>query len=212
MDIFETIAQERRALADLVDTLSDEQLRTPSLMPTWTVRDVVGHLVLGLRLPMLRLLVTLLVTRSMDQTTDRLTWHLGKLPVRELTDLLRRKAGSRALPPGFGPEAPLAELLVHGLDLRRPLAIQWEILEANARTVLDFLVGPDSKGFARPSWRAGVCFEVTGFQWSHGKGPSLRGPADAVMLAISGRIGALDSLRGDGVDILRERFSVKSVG
>ena len=82
MDIFETIAQERRALADLVDTLSDEQLRTPSLMPTWTVRDVVGHLVLGLRLPMLRLLVTLLVTRSMDQTTDRLTWHLGKLPLQ----------------------------------------------------------------------------------------------------------------------------------
>jgi uncharacterized protein (TIGR03083 family) len=210
MDIFETIAEERRALADLLDTLTEEQLRTPSLMPTWTVRDVAGHLVLGLKLPMARLIATLILTRSMDKTTDILTWHLAKLPVPKLSELLRKKAASRATPPGFGAEAPLTELIVHGLDLRRPLGIQWKIPEETARTVLDFLVGPSSNAFARRRWREGIRFVVTDFEWSHGDGARVIGHADAVMLAICGRIGALDSLEGAGVAILRERFSAKS--
>ena len=44
MDLFDRVAEERRALAELVAGLTDEQLATASLVPTWTVRDVVGHL------------------------------------------------------------------------------------------------------------------------------------------------------------------------
>ncbi|MBW6435815.1 maleylpyruvate isomerase N-terminal domain-containing protein [Actinoplanes hulinensis] len=39
------IADERRSLADLTDTLTPGQLRAPSLCSAWTVKEVVGHLV-----------------------------------------------------------------------------------------------------------------------------------------------------------------------
>jgi hypothetical protein len=39
-DPFALIATERRALADLVDGLDEQQLATPSLCGAWTVQDV----------------------------------------------------------------------------------------------------------------------------------------------------------------------------
>lgn len=207
MELLPIIAQERRAVADLLDTLSEEQLRTPSLVPTWRVKDVAAHLVLGLDLPFLRMLLTLLVTRSMDKTTDKLTFELGRRPIRELTDLLRNKAESRMAPPGYGLEVPLTEILVHELDLRRPLGDAWAPNADVARVVLDFLVKPSAAGFARPGWRKDLRFEVTDFNWSHGAGPCLRGRSDAVLLAITGRMAGLDNLQGDGVGILRDRFT-----
>ena len=45
MDIWATIAAERRATADLLEPLTAEQWATPSLCGAWTVKDVAVHLV-----------------------------------------------------------------------------------------------------------------------------------------------------------------------
>ena len=45
MDHFVDIADERRGFADLIDTLSPEELATPSLCRGWTVHDIAAHLV-----------------------------------------------------------------------------------------------------------------------------------------------------------------------
>lgn len=45
MGTWETIADERRALADQLDGLTPEQWATPSLCSAWTVHDVAAHLV-----------------------------------------------------------------------------------------------------------------------------------------------------------------------
>ena len=207
MSLFETFADERRGLADLADTLTEEQLRTPSLMPTWTVRDVVAHLTLGLEVSTLRFAVTLLLARgSFEVAADRLTWWMARRPVRELADILRRKAEHRFTPPGMGPEAPLTETLVHGLDLRRPLGIRRTLQEERTRICLDFLARTDAPGFVRPQWREGLRFEATDFHWSYGEGPVLRGPPDSLMLALTGRTLAMSELEGNGVNVLRERF------
>src|SRR3990172_5614575 len=164
MSLFETFADERRGLADLADTLTEEQLRTPSLMPTWTVRDVVAHLTLGLEVSTLRFAVTLLLARgSFEVAADRLTWWMARRPVRELADILRRKAEHRFTPPGMGPEAPLTETLVHGLDLRRPLGIRRTLQEERTRICLNFLARTDAPGFVRPQWREGLRFGATDF-------------------------------------------------
>lgn len=44
MPILDAISSERTKLADLLDTLTLEQLRTPSLCGDWTVHQVAGHL------------------------------------------------------------------------------------------------------------------------------------------------------------------------
>ena len=45
MDIWEVLADERRATADLLAGLTEEQWAAPSLCPAWTVKDVAVHLV-----------------------------------------------------------------------------------------------------------------------------------------------------------------------
>jgi hypothetical protein len=44
VEILEVIADERRRLADLADSLTEEQLATRSLCDAWTAKEVVGHL------------------------------------------------------------------------------------------------------------------------------------------------------------------------
>ncbi|WP_369077473.1 maleylpyruvate isomerase N-terminal domain-containing protein [Actinoplanes nipponensis] len=62
MDILPAIADERRRVADLVESLHPEQLDTPSLCGEWTVREVAGHLLAAISKPVTPLLP--LVARS----------------------------------------------------------------------------------------------------------------------------------------------------
>jgi len=42
--VWQVIDAQRRSLADLLDDLSDDEWRRPSLCTGWTVRDVAAHL------------------------------------------------------------------------------------------------------------------------------------------------------------------------
>jgi uncharacterized protein (TIGR03083 family) len=212
MDVFEMIADERRQLADLVDTLSEDQLRTPSLIPTWTVRDVAAHLTLGLEASLWRFALAFLTTGSIEKAIDKATWNFARRPVKELTTSLRRNAASRFAPPGMKPESSLTEVLVHGLDLRRPLGIRREMPRERSRLALQLLATCRPGGFVKKAWREGLRFEATDDAWAHGEGPALRGASDSLMLAITGRLPALDELAGDGVAILRERLRPAATG
>lgn len=205
--VFEMIADERRTFADLAEGLTEAQLQQPSLVPTWAVRDVVAHVVVGLEVSLPRMAIAFLLARgNFDRAIDSVTWKLAKRPVRELAGILRAKATDRFTPPGAGPEAPLTDLIIHGLDLRRPLGIARDIPERRARVVLETLVRVPPGPLVREGWREGLRFEATNFEWAHGEGPVLRGHSDALMLAITGRVPALDDLQGDGAAELRRRF------
>ncbi|HEY3448540.1 MAG TPA: maleylpyruvate isomerase family mycothiol-dependent enzyme [Myxococcales bacterium] len=206
MNVFDRVAEERRALADLIAGLSEEQLRTPSLVPTWTVRDVAAHLVLGLDGSIGSFLWAALTTGSLDKGTDKLTWERAKRPVPDLVAVLRGQAASRVRPPGAGPEVVLTEVVVHGLDLRRPLGIVRALDEEVLRAVLGVLFDSPARQFLKKPWREGLRFEATDLAWSHGEGPVLKGPVQSLILAVTGRVVALADLQGDGVAVLRQRF------
>jgi hypothetical protein len=53
---------------------------------------------------------------------------------------------------------------------------------------------------------AGLTLRATDTDWSAGEGPEVRGPAIAILLAISGRAAGLDDLAGEGVETLRPRM------
>lgn len=44
-------------------------------------------------------------------------------------------------------------------------------------------------------------------EWSHGEGPEVRGPGEAILLALTGRAVVLDELEGEGVVVLKERMA-----
>ena len=67
------IERERLAVADLLDTLTPEQLATPSYCGEWTVHEVGAHLLMPLRTSTLALLGAVVRTGSPDKANDRIT-------------------------------------------------------------------------------------------------------------------------------------------
>ena len=207
MEIFASIADERRTMADLLSSLTDEQLQTPSLCPPWTVHEVGAHVVVPLQATRWDFLAAFAACRgNFDRTIERMTARWAVLRIGELVNILRSKADHRFAPPGAGPVAPLTDLIVHGLDVRRPLGIPRRIPEDRTRAALDFLVGKRALGFVKSSWLPGLRLEATALDWAHGSGALVRGQSDLLLLALTGRRAVLDDLDGDGVAILRQRF------
>ena len=207
VDTFAEIADERRGLADLLSGLTAEQQATQSLCSEWRVHDVVAHLVVPLEVGIPRFAVAMLGSRgNFDRANVRLAGRQARRPFGELLEVLRRKAGSRFTPPGAGPEAPLTDVLVHGLDIRWPLGLARVVPEHRLRTSLDHVSDPASRGVVPKGALDGLRFEADDVDWTHGSGPVVRGPAEALLLALTGRPTALDRLTGDGAPTLRARL------
>lgn len=205
-EAFGMIAEERRALADLLDTLTPEQWATPSLCAGWTVREVAAHLVVPFEVSVPSLMLRLVRSLgSYDRAMDGATREVAARPTTELAARLRANADHRFTPPMSGPEAPLTDVVVHGQDIRRPLGIAHGIEPEHLRVALDRMAG-GALGFVPRSRVAGLRFEATDLDWSAGDGALVRGPAEAILLAITGRPVALADLEGDGADRLADRI------
>lgn len=200
------VAAERVALADTLDTLTDEDWATPSLCRGWTVRDVVAHLTLPLTRGLPQLMFDVARYRfDFDRfTLETATSTRSTGP--ELAGVLRARRDHRFAPPGLGPVAPLTDVVVHGQDIRRPLGRPYELAADRARPILDFLVSPPAMiGFVRRDRIRGLSWAATDVDWRRGTGPAVEGPAEAVILALLGRRAAYADLAGPGVEILTAR-------
>ena len=207
MDVYSEIASARRELADFLDTLDDEEWQTESLCSKWTVRDVAGHLSMPLSTPVPKLMMTVVANGlNFDKANDKLSRErAAKLAPQELSAALRDNAEHRFKPPFLGPEAPLTDLTVHTSDIRRPLGKTVPVPKERAAAVLDFL-SRAPQGFVNKRRLAGLRFEATDIEWSHGDGQLVRGSAEALIMAITGRAVALADLEGEGVATLRSRI------
>jgi uncharacterized protein (TIGR03083 family) len=208
MDVMGMIAAERRRIADLAESLSPEQLEVPSLCGSWTVKQVLGHLVAAVAAPRRLLLPTLLRTRfNIHKANAELARLVARRPVGDLAAALRANAGNPFRPPIVGHPGQLTDLQVHGQDIRRPLGLPHGLDPDRLRVSLDFLVGGRAVGFVPKGRPAGLRFEATDQDWSWGSGPVVRGTGEALALALTGRGIVLAELDGDGVPQLRSRLA-----
>jgi uncharacterized protein (TIGR03083 family) len=208
VDILPAIADERRSVADLVESLSPEQCETPSLCGDWTVKQVAGHLLAAVSKPVTPLLP--LIVRSgfnIHKANSRIAVLMADRSPAELAQGLRDNADNPFRPPIVGYPGQLTDLQVHGQDMRRPLGLPHGLRLERLRASLDFLVGGRAVGFTPKRRVAGLRFEAADLDWSTGTGPLVTGPAEALMLAMTGRGVALAELDGPGVPILRNRLS-----
>ena len=208
VDTFAEIADERRSLAALLSGLTGEQQATQSLCSEWSVHDVAAHLIVPLEVSIPKFALAMLVCRgNFDRANVRLTREQARRSFGEIIEVLRRKADSRFTPPGGGPEAPLTDLLVHGLDIRWPLGLARDIPEERLRKSLTYLTAAPAGGVVPKGTLDGLRLEASDIGWAHGSGPTVRGNAEALLLAITGRTAALRHLSGDGVSTLRSRLA-----
>ena len=207
MDVFEEIADERRALAADLTSLTLQQQTTQSLCRAWSVHDVAAHLIMPLEVSTPRVVLAVLAAGgNFDRANERVTRRLARRSFAEIVEVLHRKAGSRFTPPGSGPEAPLLDVLVHGLDIRWPLRLQRDVPEPRLRKALTF-VSTAPSGLVPRGALSGLRLEGTDIDFAHGEGPVVRGTAQALLLASTGRIAGLGALVGEGVPILRTRLA-----
>ncbi|MGH3415305.1 MAG: maleylpyruvate isomerase family mycothiol-dependent enzyme [Actinocrinis sp.] len=213
MDVFDMLADERQALADRLDQLTTAQLAAPSLCHRWRVHDVAAHVVMVLQVAPGEFLRTLMSSRgNFDRANDKLTARWAGQPPAELATRLRRLARSRFTPPGQGPEAPLADLLVHDLDIRRPLGITRATEPDRLHAALKFLVAfkqlPGAPGPTLVSRGCldGLRLEADDIDFTWGRGAPVRGSAEDLLLAITGRGEGARHLGGGGAATLARRI------
>lgn len=201
------VAGERRRIADLVETLSPAQLDTPSLCGAWTVRQVAGHLLAAVDAPSGLTFVSILRGGfRIHRANAILATELARRPVAELAEGLRRNAENPFRPPLVGYPGQLTDLQVHGQDMRRPLGLPHSLALDHLRTSLDFLTGGRAVGFTSRRRLAGLRFETTDLDWAYGEGALVSGPAEALMMAMTGRAPVLGEIDGPGVRILAARL------
>ncbi|HEY3139549.1 MAG TPA: maleylpyruvate isomerase family mycothiol-dependent enzyme [Acidimicrobiales bacterium] len=206
-EVWPRVRAERIALAGQLDGLAPEQWNEPSWCRGWRVRDVAGHLVYLAECTYSRGVAH--VWRyghgvSVNRTVDVTARRLGQREPSELPGRLRAAADGRYRAPGAPPVAALAEVVVHGEDIRRPLGLPAAQLEPGELVTLLAFYRRISRWFLRGSIR-GLRLEATDAKWSEGTGAEVRGPALALLLAMAGRAGACEELAGDGVGQLRSR-------
>ena len=207
VDVHARTAANRRLLADFFDGLDDAQLRTQSLCPAWTVRDVLGHLVASMTGSLGGLLVDVVrAGGSVNRANASMARRTAQRPVAELTAVLREQADEHGAAPGVGPKGQLADGCLHLRDCARPLGLTDDASLDDWRTLLDWLPGGVA-GLVPRRRMDGLALRATDQDWSWGAGAELAGPSEALAMAVGGRSVALDDLAGEGVETLRARLS-----
>jgi len=196
---------ERAELAAFLATLTPEQWDAPTLCAGWTVRDVVAHVVGYDPLGVSGFVGALARARfDADRANQRVIDGLRDRDPAELVDLVRRHETPQGLTALFGSRIALTDGAIHHQDIRRALGMPREIPAERLRAVLDFaMVAPPIGAFVRTR---GLRLVATDLDWSSGRGPEVRGPGEAVLMAAAGRGHALDELDGPGVATLAQRL------
>jgi len=205
VDVVALAEAERSDLAALLATLEPGDWDAPTLCAGWRVRDVVAHVVSYDGLDLAGLGRRFVQGRfSVDRTNALgVAAHDGRTPA-ELVALLHEHRSPRGLTAGFGGRIALVDGLIHTQDIRRPLGLPREVPPERLRVALPFaLAAPPVRGL----WHVrGLRVVATDLDWAAGRGPEVRGPGEAVLMAIAGRAGIARELSGPGADRLARRL------
>jgi uncharacterized protein (TIGR03083 family) len=200
-----TIAAEREALADDLESLTDKRWSTPSLCDAWTVQEVLGHMTAAAEMTPAKFFPSLIASGfSLNMLSAKDVAKRTTGSGKDTLTRFRSRIDSRNHPPG-PIDTWLGEAIVHSEDIRRPLKIKHEYPADTLVRVMDFYKGSNLVvgGKRRAS---GLTLRATDADWSSGSGPEVTGPLISLIMAIVGRGAALKDLKGAGLQTLQSRM------
>lgn len=207
LSVRELARAERADLAVLLKSLTPEQWQTQSLCAGWAVRDVVAHMLSYEELSVAGLARRFARGRlRLDRANAVGLTDSAALDQRQLIDLLDRNTRPRGLTRGFGSRIALLDAVIHQQDIRRPLGIPRDVPADRLVPALNF--SRIARPIGVPRRIRGLRLVTTDLGWTAGRGPEVRGPGEALLMAISCRPGVVDELDGPGREILRDRISL----
>jgi uncharacterized protein (TIGR03083 family) len=207
--IFGAVADERREIANLVDSLDDSQLATASLCAGWDIKTVAAHLVSVVDDGFWVFQRAALRHLSLARGIDALARRRAQLPASEIASALRQFADRPTSPPLFGPVDPLADVLVHSGDIRIPLGLPFSPDPQRVALAMDFLTMPWCFGFVPLGRLRGISLRANDIDRTWGNGAAIRGPVAALMMSVAGRSALLHLLDGPGLSVLRHRLGIR---
>ena len=197
------IEDEQVEFAEVLRGLTSDQWEMPSLCNGWSIHDTVIHIAWHEHVAPVSRVAELARVRFSE---DRQMEPYRATPKGELVDWLAApaKVGGRndAL-------TQLSEIVIHQQDVRRPLGLDRKIPAERLAVVLDFGVSIAGLTFTMAFSRKrakGLRLVAPDVGWWSGSGPEVRGPGEAILMALNGRPGAVEELSGDGAPILASRI------
>jgi uncharacterized protein (TIGR03083 family) len=97
----------------------------------------------------------------------------------------------------------LTDGTIHHQDIRRVLGRPRTIAAHRIAPVLDFALTAPTLPAKKNA--KGLRLTATDVDWSSGAGPEVRGPGEALLMAIAGRAPSLNELTGPGLPTLQAR-------
>jgi uncharacterized protein (TIGR03083 family) len=204
-EIWSHIHAERAGMAATWEGLASDQWSEGSWCDGWTVRVTAGHILAAAEQTIPNFYKEFVQAGfRFNVFTGRAARRLSEVPPEEMIRRLRLRTTTTNHPPA-PVVAMLGEIVVHGEDIRRPLGIHHDIPEAALGAVADnftrtnLLIGSKRR-------IAGLRLKATDADWSSGDGPEVTGPLASLVLAMSGRKGAVGDLAGEGSATLAGRI------
>jgi uncharacterized protein (TIGR03083 family) len=194
--LYALASDEQADFVNLVRGFGDDQWGVVSLCAEWSVRDVVLHCAIHVHRS------TWEAVKGTEKSMQREIEAQRSIDHGALMDRLAAPITAGSL------GVQLAELMIHQQDVRRPLGVHRDIPADRIVTVLDSCLSrAGSIGIANARKRArGLRLVATDVDWSWGAGQGVRGPAEAILLAINGRA-VVDDLEGDGAETLNAQIA-----
>jgi uncharacterized protein (TIGR03083 family) len=203
-DVWVDVHEERASLLDLLETLSPLEWNAQSLCAEWRVRDVVGHMVSETTMTIPKVVGGMVrsgfrINRFIAEDARR----QGCLADSELVDAFRNAAPTRTHLPGLSSMSMLEDIVIHSLDIRRPLLRDRAVPAGRMVLVIQDLWA--NRFFVGHKLFADLRVAATDADWSAGEGAAVTGPIEELVLAMSGRLAGLELLQGEGMDVLHQR-------
>jgi uncharacterized protein (TIGR03083 family) len=195
---------ERADLHTFLTTLTPQQWDTPSLCSRWSVKDVVAHVIsyeeLG-TMGLIKRFVKGRIVRANEVGVD----EFAALSPQELLEFLGNHLTPKGLTAGFGGMIAFVDGMIHHQDIRRALGQPRTIPADRLGRVLGLVPGNPRLGAGRRI--RGLRLRATDIDWTHGRGPEVSGPGEALLMAMAGRPAAVADLAGPGLGTLAARLS-----
>jgi uncharacterized protein (TIGR03083 family) len=199
------IHEERVALIADLDRVPEAQWSTQSLCAAWTVRDVLAHVTTTAKMTPAKFIGRLAGSgfRFNAFNEKGVREEQGSTPADALARF-KAQLDRTTSPPG-PLDAMVAEIVIHGEDIRRPLGIA-HTYQPESLTLVGNFVTKGNLLLGGKRRATGLKLTATDVDWSEGVGPEVKGPLVSIIIALTGRKAGLADLTGDGVATLSGRI------